>query len=125
MRTVLIVDDEYGIAEIVGDVLSSHGFTVHTAINGRLAMASLSQTVPDLILLDVMMPVMTGPEMLHALKRNELYRHIPVIMMSAVGISALTAQEMSMVEAFLSKPFTYEELMAALRTALEAEIPSA
>lgn len=118
MRTILIVDDEYGIAEIVGDVLSQHGFTVLTAINGRLGLATLSQTKPDVILLDVMMPVMTGPEMLRELKRSEAWRRIPVVMMSAVGPTALTPKERESIEAFISKPFTYEELMEALRTAL-------
>jgi CheY-like chemotaxis protein len=121
MRTILIVDDEYGISEILGDLLSSHGFNVMMAMNGKLALAAMAQTRPDVILLDVMMPVMTGPEMLQALKASDEYRDIPVVMMSAVGRRALTAAETPLIAGFLAKPFTYEELLSALRRALGDE----
>jgi CheY-like chemotaxis protein len=118
MRTILIVDDEYGISEIIGDLLSSHGFNVMMAMNGKLALAAMAQTRPDVILLDVMMPVMTGPEMLHALKASDEYRDIPVVMMSAVGRRALTPAETPLIAGFLAKPFTYDELISVLQQAV-------
>jgi CheY-like chemotaxis protein len=115
MQTILIVDDEFGLAETVGDVLETMGYAVMTAVNGKLALASLRETRPDAILLDVMMPVMSGPEMLAALRTSEDYRNIPVIMMSAAAPEATLRELRPAITAFLQKPFTFEQLMAALQ----------
>lgn len=118
MYSVLIVDDEFGLAEMAGELLSMLGYSVTTAINGKLALASLSQTRPDLILLDVMMPIMSGADVLRALKSDEQYRSIPVIMMSAAGPEVLDVDLKPLIAGFLQKPFSYDELTAALQTAL-------
>jgi CheY-like chemotaxis protein len=118
MASVLIVDDEFGLAEMTGELLVIAGYRVATAINGKLALASLNQMRPDLILLDVMMPIMSGPEMLAALKADPRYRDIPVIMMSAVGPSAIEESSLALLAGFLQKPFTYDQLMVAINAAL-------
>jgi len=112
MRTVLVVDDEYEIAEVVGTVLSSRGYEVALALNGKLALAALADQRPDLILLDVMMPVMTGIEVLRTVKATEEHRAIPVVMMSAVGDGVLSSEDESLTAGYLRKPFTFDELMA-------------
>lgn len=119
MRTVLIVDDEYGIAEILADILSAEGYDVVTAMNGKLGLASLAQTRPALILLDVMMPVMTGPEMLRVLKDSDEYRDIPVILMSAAELSALPSEVTQRADALLQEPFDDGELVEALQRVLD------
>ena len=120
MPTILIVDDEYGIAETIGDVLSAYGYTVETAMNGKAALATLSRTHPDVILLDVMMPIMTGPELLGALRQSDEYRQTPVVMMSAVGPEALSAEDAARANGFLVKPFTFDELLATLGRVLDS-----
>jgi CheY-like chemotaxis protein len=124
MAAVLIVDDEFGLAEMAGELLTIAGHQVATAINGRLGLASIQQTRPDIILLDVMMPIMSGIEMLHALKSDEATRTIPVIMMSAAGAELIGADERSLIVGFLQKPFTFDDLTAALRRCL-GESPAA
>ncbi len=119
MRSVLIVDDEFGLAEMTGELLVIAGFRVATAINGKLAIASLNQMRPDLILLDVMMPIMSGPETLAALKADPQHRDIPVVMMSAAGASAIDEAAHAQLAGFLQKPFTYDQLMAVLNAALQ------
>jgi DNA-binding response OmpR family regulator len=119
MVSVLIVDDEYGLAEMAGELLTMAGFTVATAINGRLALATLNSMRPDVILLDVMMPIMSGAEVLRALKSDDNHRDIPVVMMSAAGHENLPADLLPSIAAFLQKPFTYDELLTALRTTLD------
>ena len=114
MRTVLVVDDEYDIGEVVGTVLSSRGYQVAVAMNGKVALAALADQRPDVILLDVMMPVMTGIELLRTLKATDEYRAIPVVMMSAVGDGALSPADRALTAGYLPKPFTFDELMAAL-----------
>ena len=119
MPTILIVDDEYGIAEIVGDILSAHGYAVVTAANGQVALGKMTETRPDVILLDVMMPVMNGPELLRALRGSDEFRHIPVIMMSAVGREALSHEDAAHANGFLAKPFTFDDLMTQLGRVLD------
>jgi CheY-like chemotaxis protein len=118
MQTVLIVDDEYGLAEMAGELLSLAGYQVMTAINGKLALEILAHTRPDAILLDVMMPIMSGPELLERLKADDVMRAVPVIMMSAAGHDWLPDGSRPSVAGYLQKPFTYDQLMTALRAAL-------
>jgi CheY-like chemotaxis protein len=103
---------------MTGELLIIAGYRVATAINGKLALASLNQMRPDLILLDVMMPIMSGPEMLEALKADPQHRDIPVIMMSAVGPTVIDEKTLALVAGFLQKPFTYDQLMVAINAAL-------
>lgn len=118
MYSVLIVDDEYGLAEMAGELLTMAGFTVATAINGRLALATLSSMRPDVILLDVMMPIMSGADVLRVLKGDDGHRDIPVVMMSAAGRETVPEDLLPLIAAFLQKPFTYDELLQALRATL-------
>ena len=118
MPAVLIVDDEYGLAEMAGELLVIAGYTVSTALNGRMALAMLDHMRPDVIVLDVMMPIMSGDEVLRALKADPAYRDIPVVMMSAAGRESVPEELHHLIVAFLQKPFTYDELLAALRESL-------
>jgi CheY-like chemotaxis protein len=117
MRTVLVVDDEYDIAEAVGTILSLRGYAVVVANNGKLAFAALAEQRPDVILLDVMMPVMTGIDLLRQLKGSDEHRAIPVVLMSAVGDGVLSRADESLTAGYLRKPFSFEELMDALARA--------
>lgn len=121
MQTILIVDDEFGLAETVGDVLTTMGYTVTTAVNGKLALALVRETRPDVILLDTMMPVMSGPEMLAALRADDAYRDIPVILMSAATPEATLKELRPAIADFLQKPFTFDQLMAALHKIFETD----
>ena len=111
---ILIVDDEFGLAETLGEVLATMGYEVSIAVNGKLGLASVQQSRPDAILLDVMMPVMTGPEMLAALRAAEDYHDIPVILMSALVSQATLDEVRPSITDFLQKPFTIEQLKSAL-----------
>jgi twitching motility two-component system response regulator PilH len=114
MSTILIVDDELGLAEMSGEILSALGHDVVSAANGKIALAALETSRPDVILLDLMMPIMSGAEVLQVLKRNHQTRHIPVIMMSAAGKEAVPPELRDHMVGFLAKPFTFDQLMAAV-----------
>jgi CheY-like chemotaxis protein len=122
MRSVLIVDDEYGLAEMAAELLALQGHMVATAINGKLALESLSRVRPDVIFADVMMPVMSGDEMVRQLKQNPALRDIPVIMMSAAGFDGLDADLRPLIAGFLQKPFTFDELTTELHRVLLAAV---
>ena len=104
--TVLVVDDSESNRDLLARRLQGQGYTVMTAENGRIAIEMALETNFDLVLLDIMMPEMDGFEVLKRLKSDELLKHIPVIMISAVSEtdSALRCIEMG-AEDYLPKPF--------------------
>jgi CheY-like chemotaxis protein len=110
VKTLLVVDDEVGITDALHDLLSEEGFAVLTARNGKDGLKRIDEKRPDLILLDYMMPVMDGREVLLALQADAAYRDIPVIMMSAMPRSSIPAD--CKPAAFLRKPFEIDRLLA-------------
>ena len=104
MRTVLVVDDEFGIAEVLNAILCDEGYRVATAINGRQGLARLAEVMPDIVLLDYMMPILDGAGMLKAMAAEPAYRGIPVIVMSALEEPQIVDRCTGYV-AFLRKPF--------------------
>ena len=120
MRTVLVVDDEFGVAEVLESILQDEGYRVLTAINGRQGLDRAAETQPDLIMLDVMMPIMGGAAMLAALRTDGRFAQVPVILMSS--LDETTAREScSGFQAFLRKPFRIAELLALLDQVAPAE----
>ncbi|MBK3398850.1 MULTISPECIES: response regulator [Methylobacterium] len=116
MARVLIVDDEFGIAELLDAVLSDDGHAVATAANGRQGLARVAADPPDLIFLDFMMPVMDGPAMLAALAGDPGTRGIPVVLMSSMPEETVRERAGGHA-AFLRKPFRLKQvrnLVAAL-----------
>jgi CheY-like chemotaxis protein len=109
-QTILVVDDEFGLAEAVSALLSDEGFRVFTAVNGRMGLQRLAEANPDLILLDFMMPILDGAGVLEALRANETYRNVPVILMSGVAEPAVR-EFCDGYAAFLRKPFSAQGLL--------------
>ena len=83
-QSILIVDDEFGLAEMLRDMLRDSGFEVTLAINGRLALEILAEGTVDLVLTDMMMPVMDGAELAAAMRNDERHRDTPIIMMTSL-----------------------------------------
>ena len=105
MASILIVDDEFDFAELIGELLEMRGHTVVVAINGVSGLALLNSGSFDLVISDVMMPIMTGPEMVAAMRGTPRLAATPVIMMS--GEPKLLSQAIShgTAQAVLRKPF--------------------
>jgi CheY-like chemotaxis protein len=118
MPVVLIVDDEYGVAEMAAELLSLQGHSVATAINGKRALEAIGERRPDVMLVDLMMPIMSGDELVRRLKHDPALCAIPIIMMSAAGIEELDADLPPLIAGFLHKPFTFDEVNATLARAL-------
>ena len=113
-KRVLIVDDEFGIADIVAEILTDRGYTTALAINGRLGLASMAAEVPDLVLLDVMMPVLDGVGTLLAMRSDGALRETPVVMMTA--LPEALPKDRSLYQKVLIKPFSEEQLFAAVES---------
>lgn len=104
MQTVLVVDDEFGVAEVLQSILEDEGYRVVTAINGKQALARLSEFTPDLIMLDYMMPIMDGTQTLAAIRNQPALAHLPIIMMSSLE-EASVRETCTDYNSFLRKPF--------------------
>ena len=113
MKTVLVVDDDFGIAEALSDVLSEEGFAVTVVRNGKDALRRVGEQKPDVILLDYMMPVMDGCQVMRALDGDAELRSIPVILMSAVPRASIPRDCNPF--ATLRKPFDIEVLLEVLQ----------
>ncbi len=112
-KTILVVDDDEGIIEVVQIVLESEGYDVRTSLTGDF-LCQLDYTLPDLILLDVLLLGEDGREICRALKNNSRTAHIPVILLSAHSDASKVA-DASGADGFLEKPFDLDELTEAVK----------
>ncbi|WP_373047735.1 response regulator transcription factor [Vulgatibacter sp.] len=107
-RRILVVEDDGSITEVLGDLLRSEGYRVETAEDGQAGLSAILRQPPDLLLLDVMMPRMSGPELLVQLRALGLDR-FPVVLMSAAPPPDHVALGAA---AFVAKPFDLDEVVA-------------
>jgi CheY-like chemotaxis protein len=117
MPTVLVVDDEFGIVDVLETVLTDEGYRVLTACNGRQGLERLSAEKPDVVLLDFMMPILGGAGMLDAMAAEPAYRHIPVIMISSLGENVI-AEKCTGYVAYLRKPFRATAVLSTIARVL-------
>jgi CheY-like chemotaxis protein len=117
-KTILIVDDEFGIVEVLEYILADAGYSVVSALNGQDALARLRETVPDLIILDYMMPVMDGAALIKILRADSKYRSIPVLLSSALPEAAIR-EHCDGYDAFLRKPYKTEKLIETISRLVE------
>lgn len=119
MPKIVVAEDERDILELIRFILEFNGFDVVTADNGEEAVRKVLTESPDLVLLDVRMPRMTGHQACQALKANPKTRQIPVVFLSARGQEADVKYGLSLGAAeYILKPFSPEELPGRLRAVL-------
>jgi CheY-like chemotaxis protein len=115
-RTVLVVEDDPTVRGTLALILESEGYVIATAANGRDALAIMAGQPPDVVLLDLQMPIMTGWELIEACRSDSATCHLPLIVMSAVYDR--THVGLGDVQAFLPKPFGIDQLLDVLKDAL-------
>lgn len=86
MATILVVDDELDLVEMLKIKLKRAGYHVLTAVNGSEALATLATETPNLIILDAMLPPPDGYKVCRIIKSNQRYQNVPVLMLSAKGM---------------------------------------
>jgi len=120
MAKILIAEDERDIRDLVSFTLTFAGYEVHTAANGREALELAPQLMPDLILLDVRMPHMTGYETCQALKQLDPVKDIPVVFLSAKGqdVEMQAGLNAGAVD-YILKPFSPDDLARRVTEILE------
>ena len=112
MATVLVVEDEFAIAKLLGDVLDEEGYRVLIASNGKQALELAKSTEPDLVLTDYMMPVMDGAALIQAMANTSLSK-VPIVMMSSMPEQALADRCGGYVH-FIRKPFSIFQVIEAV-----------
>lgn len=117
---IMIVDDVPANLKILGEILKLEGYRIRPVPNGNLALQVIEKEIPDLILLDIMMPDMDGYEVCSRLRENPLYADIPVIFISALNDSQniVKALKTGGVD-YVTKPFKAEEVLARVATHLK------
>lgn len=116
--TVLIVEDEFAIAELLSMALTDGGYRVVLAANGRQALERLNEEPPpDLIITDLMMPVLDGTGLIHAMQRSKRQRDIPCIIMSSIPEDA-ARRRVNEYAGFIRKPFRLASVLQLVRNVL-------
>lgn len=119
-NTILVVDDLFSIRAAMRIALEHAGFTVLEAENGRIALEVAQKSRPDLVLLDLMMPVLDGWQTARALRQDHRTRSIPVIAMTAMEVEPADLSSAGF-SAHLHKPVTLSRLVLEIRRCLESD----
>lgn len=120
MAKILIVDDEIQLIEMVQMRLEANGYETVTANDGKEGIEKVKSENPDLIILDIMMPLMDGYEVCKILKNDPQYSKIPIIFLSAKAQEeGLKNGKEKGADAFVKKPFETSDLLAKIKELLE------
>jgi len=112
-KKVLIADDEPNIVTSLEFLMTRSGYEVEIARNGEEALALVESFMPDLVLLDVMMPQRSGYEVCQKIRSRSDWRHIKIVILSAKGREAEVSKGLSVgADAYVTKPFSNRELIA-------------
>ncbi len=114
MKKVLVIDDELDILDSIEAVLEIDGYQTFRCSDPMKAIESVRKNRPDLIILDVMMPVKTGPEILLEMKKENDLKSIPCILMSA-GTAASYEQSTYKWDIYMKKPFDLDDLLGNVK----------
>jgi two-component system phosphate regulon response regulator PhoB len=126
MPTILVVEDEPAIVELLKVNLADAGYGVTTAADAEAAQAALKQALPDLVLLDWMLPGQSGLALAKELRGNARTRELPIIMVTArSGESDKIAGLEAWVDDYVTKPFSPRELKARIKSVLRRRAPEA
>jgi CheY-like chemotaxis protein len=109
-KTILIVDDEFGVVEVLEFILGDAGFKVVSALNGQEALTRLRKMKPDLAIVDFMMPILDGNAVIKAIRSDKRLRDMPIILASALPEKTIR-ERCDGYDSFLRKPYRTEQLI--------------
>jgi len=124
-KTILIVDDLLTVRQPVRLILERQGYAVEEAGNGQEALQKIAKSRPDLMLLDLMMPAMSGVEVLEHIKTDTTLQDMPIIVLTAFATQWQMPRYMAMgATDYILKPFTFATLLGRVRRALDGWVPN-
>ncbi len=122
---IFIIEDEPSIIQLVQHNLEKNGFIVSSSVNGNDGLKELKKFQPDLLLLDWMLPDLSGVEICKNIRKDTSYNNLPVIMLTAKGEEEDKIKGLdSGVDDYLTKPFSFNELMARIKAVLRRSNPN-
>jgi DNA-binding response OmpR family regulator len=124
-KRILIADDEPNIVAAIEFLLQQSGYEVLVATNGNEALRLIEACVPDLVLLDVMMPLASGYDVCRRIRERAEWRHIGIVMLSAKGRDVEVNKGLAMgADIYVTKPFSTRELMTKIKGLLDRDSPA-
>lgn len=112
-KQILIVDDEPSIIVPLQFLMEQNGYEVAVAFSGEEAMETIAENPPDLILLDIMLPIIDGFEVCQRVRENPAWNHIRIVLLTAMGSDANVAKGLALgADAYITKPFSNSEVVA-------------
>jgi DNA-binding response OmpR family regulator len=112
-KRILIADDEPNIVVSLEFLMKQRGYTVRVARNGEEALAAVGEFAPDLILLDIMMPRLSGYDLCQRVRENPAWQGIKIVMLSAKGRNIEVTKGIALgADAYVTKPFSTKDLVA-------------
>ena len=115
-KKVLIVDDEPSIIVPLQFLMEQNGFETSVAFSGEEAMETVSESHPNLILLDIMLPIIDGFEVCQRVRENPEWNDIRIILLTAMGSEANIAKGLALgADAYITKPFSNSEVIAKVK----------
>ena len=125
-KTVLIVEDEVDAAELFAEMMRVSGFRVRKTSSSAPALSMMAEERPDIVLLDIMMPGISGLEILRQMRQDPTLANIPVVVVSAKSMPADIRNGMEAgASTYLTKPVGFLELKEAVERALNGRSPEA
>ena len=122
---IFIIEDEPSIIQLVQHNLEKNGFLVSSSLNGNDGLKELKKFKPDLLLLDWMLPDLSGIEICKNIRKDNSFKYLPVIMLTAKGEEEDKIKGLdSGVDDYLTKPFSFNELMARIKAVLRRSNPN-
>jgi len=120
VKTILVVDDEFGNAEVLGLILEEEGYRVFCAANGRDGLERAKDVLPDLIVVDFMMPIMNGAEMGRLVRESPRLSQAKILLHSGLS-EAVVREQFDGYDAFLRKPYNVDMALRLIGELLSDE----
>lgn len=122
-KEILIVDDEPGVVAAIQFLMEQQGYTVRVAARGEDALDLIYEYTPDLVLLDIMLPGMSGWEVCELIRLNPDFRNVKIVFLTARGDEAEIARGLALgANAYITKPFDNDYLIAKVKALLESAV---
>lgn len=120
-KTLLVVDDETNVVELLKAIFQEEQFKIITAYSGKEALDVLKRVKPDLILLDIMMPGMSGFDVCEKIRENPKTKNIKIIFLTALKLSAIDEKYLKNLNTldYIVKPFDNDELIKRIKKAFD------
>ena len=110
MKSILVVDDELGSAEILAMILTEEGYRARSAVSGAGALQLMREEVPDVAFIDYMMPQMNGPALIRAMRADPALAHVKIILNSGLAEDSIR-REFTDYDAFMRKPYKLDAVL--------------